>query len=144
MRDDITGTARRAWDALADGHRTGDFTRYLAMLSDDYSFSIPVGPFRGLNTGKERARAFFNAVAAASPNLTYREPLRITASGTTVVVEFDDDGDFGGVPYQNRIAASFDVEDGLIIGYREYFGDVDIDSINLMAAAAATASGKGR
>ena len=140
MSADIVSVATRGWEALAHGHRTGDFAGYLALLSKDYSFSIPVGPFRGLNSGKERAQAFFDAVAAASPNLTYREPLRICASDSTVVIEFDDDGDFGGVPYRNRIAASFDIRDGLIAGYREYFGDVDIDSINLMAAAAASGS----
>jgi len=140
MRETNVDVALRAWAALAMGHRSGDFSDYVAMLSDDYSFSIPVGPFRGNNIGKERAQVFFDAVAAAKPNLTYREPLRICASEKTVVLEFDDDGDLGGVPYQNRIAASFDIEDGLISAYREYFGDVDIDSINRMAAAAAVSA----
>lgn len=133
--------ATRAWAELAHGHRTGEFAGYLALLTEDYAFSMPVGAFRGLNTGKARAQVFFDAVAAANPNLTYREPLRICASDTTVVIEFDDDGDFGGFPYRNRIAASFDIRDGLICGYREYFGDVDIESITLMAQAAASADG---
>lgn len=143
MSAELVSIARRAWEALAEGHRSGDFTRYVAMLSADYSFSIPVGPFRGMHRGLERAQAFFDAVAAANPHLTYREPLRICAAHNTVVIEFDDDGDFGGVTYRNRIVASFDIEDGLVTAYREYFGDVDVHSINLMAAAAA-ASSEGR
>lgn len=138
MTAENVALATRAWSELARGHRTGEFDGYLALLTDDYTFSIPVGPFRGLNTGKARAQAFFDAVAAARPNLTYREPLRVCASDTTVVIEFDDDGDFGGYPYKNRIAASFDIRDGLICGYREYFGDVDIESITLMSTAAAS------
>jgi ketosteroid isomerase-like protein len=133
--------ARAAWAHLAQGHRSGEFAPYLAMLSEDYEFSIPVGPFRGLNRGKVRAEAFFAAVAAAKPNLTYREPIRVCASADTVVIEFDDDGDFGGYAYKNRIAASFDIRDGLITAYREYFGDIDLESIALMATAAASTEG---
>jgi ketosteroid isomerase-like protein len=114
--------ARTAWSHLAHGHRTGEFSPYLAMLSEHYEFSIPVGPFRGSNQGKERAKAFFAAVATARPNLTYREPLRICASADTVVIEFEDDGDFGGYPYRNRIAASFDIKDGLITAYGVFRG----------------------
>lgn len=143
MTRQIIKTANEAWTALATGHRTGNFSAYLSMLSDDYTFSIPVGPFRGQNKGLERAQAFFDAVAAAKPNLTYNEPLRISSTGSTVVIEFADEGDLGGAAYKNRIAASFDIVNGRVAAYREYFGDIDIDSINLMAAAAAASKGCG-
>ncbi len=36
------------------------------------------------------------------------------------------------MPYFNRIAASFDINDGKVYGYREYFGDIDMEAMNKM------------
>lgn len=127
--DPVTSTALRAWRALAKAHDGGDFGAYLAMLTEDYVFSMPLGEFRGQNVGRERAEACFRVIAASEPHLHYHDPLRVSRQGDTVVIEFEDDGTIFGQPYRNRIASSFDVRGDKICGYREYFGDIDPDWI---------------
>lgn len=35
----------------------------LDLLTEDFTFWFPVGPYHGLNVGKERAKAFFQYVS---------------------------------------------------------------------------------
>lgn len=126
-------TARRAWEALAKGHKSGDFSMFLEMLTDDYTFYMPVGEFRGRNVGRECAAELYKQISAAKPELTFAEPLRICIGGNTVVFEFEDAGNLAGAPYRNRIAASFDVRGEQVCGYREYFGELDLDALTKMA-----------
>lgn len=89
--------------------------------------------FRGRHVGLEAARECYRQVAAAKPELVYRDPLHIARQGDTVVIEFEDDGMIGGQPYRNRIVGSFDVRGGKICGYREHMSDVDADVIARMS-----------
>lgn len=129
------GIAREAWRRNAHGHAGGDFGSWYEMLADDVVVTMPLGPYRGENRGIATARAIYQAIAAAEPRLVYEEPLRISEAGSTVVIEFADHGTIAGAPYRNRIAASFDVRDGKIAAYREYFGDIDPAVFALMAGA---------
>lgn len=124
--------ALRAFGYLADGHQRGSFQHYLDMLTDDYTFYAPVGEFRGKNVGKERAAAFYNTITAAKADFTFSKPLRITSNGYTVVIEFTDEGTIMGQTYFNRIASSFDIKGDKICGYREYFGDIDLEALQKM------------
>ncbi len=126
--------ALAAWKANAAGHAGESFEPWFDSLSDDVSITMPLGPFRGENRGKLAARQIYTAIAAARPRLVYETPMRVSESGQTVVLEFDDHGSIGGAPYKNRIAASFDVKDGKIAAYREYFGDIDPGVVAMMAA----------
>lgn len=121
-------TALLADKYLAEGHKAGSFNNYLDLLTDDYIFYAPAGNFRGRNIGKERAKEFYTTITAAKADFYFSEPLRITANGDTVVIEFTDEGTIKGLPYFNRIAASFDIRNGNIYGYREYFGDIDMEA----------------
>ena len=131
-----SGTPREialaAWRANAVGHAGGDFTPWLNALADDVRITMPLGPFRGETVGKQGAQAIYAAIASASPRLVYEEPLRVTEHGDTVVIEFDDHGTIAGMAYRNRIAGSFDIRDGKIAAYREYFGDIDPDVVAMM------------
>lgn len=127
-----------AWRANGAGHGGGDFGPWLSHLADDVRITMPLGPFRGESIGKDRAAALYGAIAASRPRLIYDEPLRVSESDATVVIEFDDHGAIAGHPYRNRIAASFDIRDGKIAAYREYFGDIDPDIVTLMNAGAST------
>lgn len=98
------------------------------MLSDDYRSSVPYGPRDGLDGGTRLAQSLFGSVAKAGPTMPYRESVRTCASSSTVVIEYDEYGGFGDVPYRNEIAASFDIRDGLVIAYREYRGAVEVDT----------------
>ena len=134
--DPVRRTALEAWRRLAEGHRSGDFGPYLAMLTEDYTFSMPVGRFRGEHVGRAEAAACYREIAASKPDLSFDPPLRVTRQEHTVVIEFEDHGTVGGHPYRNRIASSFDVRGERIRGYREYFGDVDPGVIARMAGQA--------
>jgi ketosteroid isomerase-like protein len=127
-------TARHALSLLAAIHRGGSVEAYLDLLTEDFVFYMPVGPFKGRNVGRERASECYRQIVASRPDITYDEPYRITASGDTVVFEFEDGGTlFGGYPYHNRIAASFDVRGSKISAYREYFGEIDTQLMVSMA-----------
>jgi ketosteroid isomerase-like protein len=131
-------TALQAWQYNAEGHRGEGFDKWLAALSENVSITMPLGQFRGENTGIARARQIYDAIAHASPKLIYEKPLRISESDNTVVIEFDDHGTIAGYPYRNRIAASFDIKDGKVAAYREYFGDIDPAVVAMMNGATAS------
>jgi ketosteroid isomerase-like protein len=115
--------AHQAFESLQHGLATGEWNPILELLTDDFTFWFPVGPYHGLNVGKPRAREFFQYVSQVfghTIKLTSLE--RVTSNETTVVFEFRDEGMMGQEPYKNRIAVSFDVRGDKICGYREYFG----------------------
>lgn len=118
-------TALQAFRYLAEGHKAGSFDNYLSMLTEDYTFFAPAGAFRGKNVGKQKAAEFYAVITAAKADFIFSDPIRITSSGDTVVIEFTDEGTIMGEYYFNRIASSFDIRDGKVYGYREYFGDID-------------------
>jgi ketosteroid isomerase-like protein len=123
-----------AWRANAAGHSGADFGPWLASLAKDVSIWMPLGAFRGENSGQDRAAEIYGAIAAASPRLTYEAPFRVSTTGQTVVLEFEDHGTIAGMPYRNRIAASFDIKYGKVAAYREYFGDIDPAIVAMMTA----------
>jgi ketosteroid isomerase-like protein len=115
--------AHQAFENLQNGLATGEWNPLLDLLTEDIAFWFPVGPYHGLNVGKERAKAFFlyvSEVFGQTIRLTSLE--RVTSNETTVVFEFRDEGMMRSEPYKNRIAVSFDVRGDKICGYREYFG----------------------
>jgi ketosteroid isomerase-like protein len=115
--------AHQAFENLQHGLTTGEWNPMLDMLAEDFTFWFPVGPYHGLNVGKERAKSFFlyvSEVFGQSIKLISLE--RVTSSDTTVVFEFRDEGMMRSELYKNRIAVSFDVRGNKICGYREYFG----------------------
>lgn len=134
---DPRAAALSAWRANAAGHRGEGFEAWLGHLEEAVSISMPLGAFRGENRGLARARQIYEAIAAARPELTYEAPFRVSQGGETVVIEFEDHGQINGRAYRNRIAASFDMVDGKVAAYREYFGDIDPKIVALMSRSAA-------
>lgn len=114
--------AQQAFEHFRHGLATGQWQLFLDMLSDDFSFWFPVGPYHGSNVGKERASAFFDYVSKTFSSGLSLTLDRVTSNETTVVFEFRDAGLMQGQDYKNRVAVSFDVYGDLICGYREYFG----------------------
>lgn len=128
--------ALAAWRANAAGHAGEDFAPWLDALADDVRITMPLGPFRGETIGKSGAAKIYAAIASAEPRLIYEKPLRVTEHGDTVVIEFDDHGAIARMAYRNRIAASFDIRNGKVAAYREYFGDIDPAIVAMMNGAA--------
>jgi ketosteroid isomerase-like protein len=122
-RENTLQVAHRAFDNLQHGLATGEWIPLLDLLTDDFTFWFPVGPYHGLNIGKVKAEAFFEYVSKVFDRTIKITSLeRITSNETTVVFEFRDEGIMSSEPYKNRIAVSFDVRGDKICGYREYFG----------------------
>ncbi|MGD1917754.1 MAG: nuclear transport factor 2 family protein [Pleurocapsa sp.] len=113
--------AKQAFDYFSHGLASGEWDNFLAMLTEDFTFSFPIAPFQGRNIGKDKAERFFNYVSTqVFTEGLYLTVERITSNETTVVFEVQSQGLMSGNPYQNQAAISFDVRDNLICGYREY------------------------
>ncbi|MBE7382141.1 MAG: nuclear transport factor 2 family protein [Leptolyngbya sp. SIO1E4] len=116
--------AQDAFQDFSSGLGSGDWQPFLARLSDDFTFWFPAGPFKGLNTGKEKAAAFFASASKIFPKGLTLTVLQITSNPTTVVFEVRSEGQMGTHPYQNQAAIAFDIKDNQVCGYREYLGVV--------------------
>ncbi|MBF2029953.1 MAG: nuclear transport factor 2 family protein [Oscillatoriales cyanobacterium C42_A2020_001] len=114
--------AHQAFEHFQHGLATGEWQAFLEMVTDDFSFWFPMGPFHGLNQGKARAAEFFQYVSNTFSSGLFITLDRVIANETTVVFEFRDEGLMAGAPYKNRVAVSFDVRGDKICAYREYFG----------------------
>lgn len=119
---DTLNVAYRAFGHFEHGLATGEWQAFINMLSDDFTFWFPVGPYHGLNTGKERTIAFLQYVSESFSTGLSLTLDRVTSNETTVVFEFRDEGLLLGQPYKNRVAISFDVRGDRLCAYREYFG----------------------
>ncbi|MGV2830536.1 nuclear transport factor 2 family protein [Myxosarcina sp. GI1(2024)] len=123
LNSQTIATAQKAFDYFSHGLATGDWADFLAMLTDDFTFSFPIGPFKGENVGRERAAQFFRYVSDS----VFTEGLFLTLERTTnneitVVFEVKSSGLMLGKPYQNQVAISFDIRGDRVCGYREYLG----------------------
>lgn len=113
---------KQAFEYFRHGLMTGEWDYFLNMVTEDFSFWFPMGPFHGLNLGKDRAREFFQYVSE-----NFNEGLHVTldnvmSNETTVVFECRSEGKFRGEDYKNRIVIVFDIRQDKISSYREYFG----------------------
>lgn len=123
MERNTMDVAQRAFGHFTHGLATGEWQQFLDMLTDDFTFWIPLGKYQGLNAGKERFREFVEYVAEVfTGGISVTQVERLTSNETTVVFEFRDEGSRWGEPYKNRVAVSLDVRGDKICAYREYFG----------------------
>lgn len=132
-QEGVLEIAQRAWKALAYGFKNQDFTAFLDLLSEDYTFWLPYGPMANQNQGKDKALEYYKMASSNGTRLSFREPYRTYVSGNSVMFEFEDDGTIMNKAYRNRLAYSFDIRDGKICGSREYWGMVDRDFVNFVA-----------
>ena len=114
--------AEAAFQDFSQGLSTGDWSCFLAWLSDDFTFWFPAGPFKGLNSGKDRAADFFAMVSKVFPEGLTLTLERTFSNGNTVLFEVRSQGLMWGHPYENQAAISFDIASDKVCGYREYLG----------------------
>ena len=119
---EIMKTAQQALETFSHGLATGEWNFFLDMLSDDFSFWFPVGPFQGWNYGKLRASDFFHSVSQVFSEGLVISVERCSSNANTVVFEIRSTGTMAGNPYQNQAAISFDIRGNQVCGYREYLG----------------------
>ncbi len=119
---------RGAFDAFRRGLKTGDWSGFTDLLSDDFTFYFPQGRWHGEHRGRAKALEFFPYVTSVFPDgITVASLDHVHTSGDTVMFEFKDEGTMvlpGAAPrpYRNRVAIAFDFRGDRICGYREYFG----------------------
>ena len=85
-------------------------------------FWFPAGPFKGNNTGKARAQAFFDSASKVFPEGLSLTVERIMHERDTVLFEVRSRGLMLGHPYENQAAIAFDIRGDKVCGYREYLG----------------------
>ena len=61
---------------------------------------------------------------AAGNRLTFSNPQYVLTNGNSVMFEFESEGLYVGKPYKGHNAIAFEVIDGKVMGFREYFGDL--------------------
>jgi len=124
----VLTTARTAFKKFQSGWASGDFSDYLALITDDFEFSFPTGEHRGVftgNAGREKMIAKCRDDAASGARLTLSEPRTVAVDGQTVIFEFESAGDLDGQPYKGRNIIVLEIHGERVQGYREYFGDLD-------------------
>ncbi len=106
---------------LFEGMNTGDIHRYLALLPDDYTHTIPgKSAFAGTRTKAQLVEVL------QGTGMMFPEGLKITikgmiAEGDRVAVEAESYGELAdGTVYNNEYHWLFDVRDGKIQSAREY------------------------
>lgn len=124
MSLDLLPIAESAFQAFAQGLKTGDWQPFLDCLTEDFTFWVPAGPLKGEHVGKDQAADFFKRVNQVFAGGLQIEIQRITMGGTTVVFECQSRGQMFGYPYENLAAIAFDIRAGQICAYREYLGVV--------------------
>lgn len=122
-----TTAAREAFDLFAQGWATGNFDAYIALLADEMTFWFPMGTHRGKFEGaKGRSQMIAKCQdhVAAGDRLTLHPPQFVLTDGNSVMFEFEADGIYADNPYKGHNAIAFEVKDGKVVSFREYFGDL--------------------
>ena len=114
--------AQVAFRDFSQGLASGEWSPFLAHVSDDFTFWFPAGPFKGQNTGKDRAREFFAMVSKVFPAGLSLTVDRVMSQENTVLFEVRSQGIMLGHPYENQAAIAFDIKGEKVCGYREYLG----------------------
>jgi len=119
---------RAAFEKFSRGLKTGDWSDFTGLLTDDFTFFFPQGKWHGEHRGKGKALEFFPYVTSVFPGgMTVVSLDRVHVSGGTAMLEFKDEGTMvrpgaPPKPYRNRVAIAFDFRGDQVCGYREYFG----------------------
>ena len=106
---DTLAIANLAFEAWKTGLATGGWEAFLNLLTEDFSFSFPVGKYQGIHQGKDSAKEFFEYVSKI-----YSEGLQIDLKRTlqtdqTFIFEIESSGQMLGQAYHNQASVFFEV-----------------------------------
>jgi ketosteroid isomerase-like protein len=122
-------TAKRAFAAWERGENTGDYQEFKNLLGANFSlFSHPMQPSRGEFIGAEALQKMSELIAARErfPNNLKFSKITATQSGDTFVFLFNSQGKVaGGFSYEGWNAIVLIINNHKVVGFREYFGDVE-------------------
>jgi hypothetical protein len=117
---DTLAIANLAFEAWKMGLATGNWERFLNLLTEDFTFSFPVGKYQGIHQGKESAKEFFEYVSKIYSEGLKVDLKRTLQSDQTVIFEIESFGKMLGQAYHNQASVFFEVRDKKISHYREY------------------------
>lgn len=126
MSQSSSKTSENACQKFLDGWATGNWQPFLDSLSENLIFQYPAGKYRGKHLAPKGKQAM---VAWANAHKEQGDRIQITPSLTI----FQDDwmiftdesvGTYNGEAYEGNEAYFLRVQDGQIVEYREYIGDI--------------------
>lgn len=119
---EILAIGQRAFTAQQRGILTGDWTDFLALVSDDIEFRAPSPHLpNGVIYGKQAVAALlqkFTTELSLSGKITQVKPL--TSNQTTVAVEFFAEGRIGSECHSYNLVVFYEIEHGKIKRFQEY------------------------
>ena len=84
---------RATFKKFSRGLKTGDWSGFTDLLTDDFTFYFPQGNWHGEHRGKAKALEFFPYVTSVFPGgITVVSLDRVHVSGDTAMLEFKDEG----------------------------------------------------
>lgn len=124
--EQLAQAAYQAWQA---GERTGNYTEFKALLSDNFNLFSHPSAVRGVYKEKKALEKMMELIKSREqvPNqLTFSNPLFMMGNDK-VAVQFDSEGTVmnGQFPYKGYNIIVFYFEQNKISGFREYYGDVE-------------------
>jgi limonene-1,2-epoxide hydrolase len=116
----------REFVGAAYGERM-DVDAMMALVADDFVYQLNV-PRSTVIRGREAARAEFERHAAMSTGMVGDSEIRtiVSDAGTVVMERYDVNDVGGGTRLTFHVASFFDVRDGLITAWREYWDTGDV------------------
>lgn len=105
---------------------TMDVGAMTALLHEDFVWQLNV-PLSPIVRGRDAAKAALEQQSGLSSGMVDGSEIHaVVSTGDTVVVERTDVNTIGGKPVTFRVAAIFEVRDGLISCWREYWDTAHI------------------
>ncbi len=119
--------ARRAFDLQAramSAQVENGIADFLAVIHPDIIWRFPIGRYAGTHEGKASFEEFFTFACNHYPaGLTFYLDRVLSDGEKNVAFEFHDEGiTKDGGDYKANVTIYYTMQDGLVIGYREYFG----------------------
>jgi ketosteroid isomerase-like protein len=117
--------ALRAFRGLQRGAATGDWSAFLAELSDDVRIMIPVpatipNPPEGLLVGRQVAEMLWASHHTEEVSGARLEAKRVSANGPLVVVEARVEGTLNGELVANYFVFALEIAGSRVVGMYEY------------------------
>jgi ketosteroid isomerase-like protein len=109
--DNTLAIANLAFEAWKTGLATGNWEAFLNLLTEDFTFSFPVGKYQGIHQGKDSAKEFFEYVSKIYSEGLEVDLKRTLQSDKTVIFEVESSGKMLGQAYHNQASVFFEVRD---------------------------------
>ena len=126
MDDALKKTAELAYQRFRAGWATGNWEPFIEMLTDDFIFQFPAGPFKGRHQppeGKRLMTEWARSYAKTGDRIIIQPNIKLFTDDWGIFCE-NSSGVEGGLPYKGTEAIFIRVRGDKVIEYREFIGDI--------------------